>query len=62
MDDWILLIDESGDADLRRLITDAALSAGVSEVVAQDSENLGPEKSDPLIAVISPAVQRRPAI
>jgi PAS domain S-box-containing protein len=62
MDDWILLIDESGDAGLQRLIADAALSAGVKEVVAQDSENVGPEKCDPLIAVISPAVQRRQAI
>ena len=62
MDDWILLIDESRDAGLQRLITDAALSAGVKEVIAQDSENVGPEKSDPLIAVVSPAVERRQTI
>jgi hypothetical protein len=40
MDDWILLIDESRDAGLQRLIADAALSAGVKEVIAQDSENV----------------------
>jgi PAS domain S-box-containing protein len=62
MDDWILLIDESRDAGLQRLITDAALNAGVKEVIAQDSENVEPEKSDPLIAVVSPAVERRQAI
>ena len=62
MDDWILLIDESRDAGLQRLITDAALSAGVKEVIAQDSESVRPEKSDPLIAVVSPAVERRQAI
>ena len=62
MDDWILLIDESRDAGLQRLITDAALSAGVKEVIAQDSEDVGPDKSDPLIAVVSPAVGRRQAI
>jgi PAS domain S-box-containing protein len=62
MHNWILLIDESRDAALQRLIEEATSSAGVKEVVAQGSENIASEKSAPLIAVISSSVQRRQAI